>query len=575
MVKLRLGRYLQRITPWFHDKRLVFLLLVIFVLNVVLVSPKFNPPYWQINQHDEAKYIDSGRSLINGQMRGPEWGPLLSFLYALIYPFVQHSEHWFFLSMIIGRFALFTLLWLSLIHLGRNAGGGVTSLILAGLYLVTRLGTNILTNSSDVLFAALSAFALSQILLFVRTRNNRALSMAGLFIALSILTRNDGWIIFFLAVGLVISLKLSRTAFGKAIVVIAVPVVLVSGSYLLVARISVQEWLEAAKIRSYHAFEQGYWVVNKGSWEGEVEETRRIFGDPEDNDYSIIQAIARNPEIHVDRIRAMLATLPTLIITTYDKRIAPILFFLTAVGIYHYVKQREFKLLIPLLLWPLHLLVYFLTFFRDGYLLLPTCVVLVLSGVGIARLSSPNLSARERSTFLLILIALILISIFSNKPAFIAGLVVFLLGISLAWLAQGLISGIQAKSIITSIILLSAGLIIRDGYSFPDFRAVGSEGEEQAIAFMGSVLPQGSNVVVYNPLPALASRMTPVKPERITTQEELRQWTAENAITAFFVDVTLCPGHTELCAAMDREVGGSLELAYTSQDGRVKVLLVR
>ena len=195
MDNLKSHRITQKIPLWIHENRLVLIFLGLFLLNLLLVSPDFNSQYWRINHFDEAKYIDSGRSLVNGEFRGLEWGPALSFLYGIIYLFVKHSEYWFFYSLIIGRVFIFTLLWLSVIRLARNAGGTAVMLLVAGLFLATKMGTSILSNSSDSLFAAMSAFALSNILNYRKIKNPTSLVLAGVFIGISIMARNDGWIL--------------------------------------------------------------------------------------------------------------------------------------------------------------------------------------------------------------------------------------------------------------------------------------------------------------------------------------------------------------------------------------------
>ena len=60
-------------------------ILVIFFINLLLVSPKFMPGFSEINPFDEAKYVESGRLLRKGEIRSLAWGPLVALFYAPVH----------------------------------------------------------------------------------------------------------------------------------------------------------------------------------------------------------------------------------------------------------------------------------------------------------------------------------------------------------------------------------------------------------------------------------------------------------------------------------------------------------
>ena len=94
-------------------------ILLLFVVTLILVSPKLLPSYQEINPHDETKYVESGRIIVDSQdIRELGRSPLVSLIYAVIYLFISQSLDWFMLSVGIGRVILFTLVWFGTIYLG-------------------------------------------------------------------------------------------------------------------------------------------------------------------------------------------------------------------------------------------------------------------------------------------------------------------------------------------------------------------------------------------------------------------------------------------------------------------------
>ncbi len=58
----------------FGIRRETLIILIILAGNVILVSPSLMPDISQINPHDEAKYIESGRLLTKFEIRDLSWG---------------------------------------------------------------------------------------------------------------------------------------------------------------------------------------------------------------------------------------------------------------------------------------------------------------------------------------------------------------------------------------------------------------------------------------------------------------------------------------------------------------------
>ena len=159
----------------------VILIIVLFIINLILVSPELLPSYQEINPHDATKYIDSGRQLIDGgEIREISRAPTLSLIYALIYLFVRHTSDWFVLSAGIGNVLLFTIVWFSTLYFGLRFKDDVHPYILAGFIFLSPAVVIILENPSDALYAALSAIALAKTIDFYRTKDVRDLVKASI-----------------------------------------------------------------------------------------------------------------------------------------------------------------------------------------------------------------------------------------------------------------------------------------------------------------------------------------------------------------------------------------------------------
>ena len=176
-----------------HETIFVFLILLV---NLILVSPDLLPEFQEINHFDETKYIDSGRSLVAGDLRELARGPLVAFLYAPLYIITKNSPNWFLLSAGIGRILLFTLIWLTTFQLSKQFRRFFHPFIAVGLLFISTALIKILSNPSDALFTSMSALALAFTISFYQSNRIRNLSLASVFIGLAALSRPDGLFLF-------------------------------------------------------------------------------------------------------------------------------------------------------------------------------------------------------------------------------------------------------------------------------------------------------------------------------------------------------------------------------------------
>jgi hypothetical protein len=154
----------SRVSPR-KTRLLVFL---IFLLHAVVVSPVFFPAMSDINAWDDSEYIHEGRELAHGKLPLFTMNPLVGSLYAVAYLPVHASPFWLIHTCSIGRIVNFSLLWLAAYLVAGQLAEGAIPFIMIALLVMSPALVHLLDNGSNALFAAMSGFALWQLLAFLR-----------------------------------------------------------------------------------------------------------------------------------------------------------------------------------------------------------------------------------------------------------------------------------------------------------------------------------------------------------------------------------------------------------------------
>lgn len=140
---------------------------VLFVFTAFCLSDVLLPTFDQIEAFDESQYIGSGYRLVEkGELRSFGWGPLAAVFYGFVYLWFEDQQNWFVHTAMAGRAALFGLVWMGLFACARALSPKVNPIAvmtLASAWLVVG-GASREWNSSDYLFVAMAAFALSHLL---------------------------------------------------------------------------------------------------------------------------------------------------------------------------------------------------------------------------------------------------------------------------------------------------------------------------------------------------------------------------------------------------------------------------
>lgn len=553
-----------------HSTAILFALLASF--SLLLNSPALMDHYSQINPQDEAKYIYSGVELLKGEVRDLAWGPLVAFVYSPMYLLTKASPYHFFYQAFLGKLLILALLWTAFAVLADQLAGNRRPWIMAGLlFLGAPFGT-LLDNSSDSLYVVLSTLALACSIRYYRGRTLRALLAGSSFLGLACLVRPDGFLLFaFFAVFFVSRQARNRLGLNHLPATL-LPFVGVLFVYFMIAGASPLESLAGVARRSYFAFEQGQWTVTGGSWSDAELSAVALFGSGEENGYNAFIAIARHPREYMARLHAILGLLPGQLLRAYGKRLGVAILLFACLGFLDLVRSRQGALLLLLVGWSGTLLAYFVTFFREGYLLLALPTVLTLALMGVARLIEHDQSPREKVGVSLGLAAATVAFAASGKPAFVVAAVVLAFALWIRWLAQSSAQG-QGLGLAGGLVFVCAGLILRGEYPFPNYPVLGDEPQERMIAQMSVLLPANARVASSTPLAPLAADMVWVSAPKLRTSDQLQTWIADQEVDALFVDPSLS-ADAETWLIIEGGVGSRFLRAYSELNGSYALLVV-
>ncbi len=559
--------------------RETLLILLILLVNLVLVSPDLLPEFQEINHFDETKYIDSGRSLMGGDLRELARGPLVAFIYAPLYLITKNSPNWFLLSAGIGRMMLFTFIWVSTVQLSKQFRRFFHPFIAVGLLFVSTALIKILSNPSDALFTSMSALALAFTVSFSQSNRIRDLSLASLFIGLAALSRPDGLFLFPFFITISLWLGFSKKIPSRKTILSAVlPALAIIALFVVVRGLSTGDYSLHVGDKGYNTLLWSQHTVSGGQLGEGYAEAEALYGTAGENQGSVLRAILHNPIEFSKRIFHNLKQIPQVLLSAYGKRIGPAMFLIATVGIYTLLKKRAYVLLAILLLWPAYGLLYLGFYLRDGFLLLSHFILIVLGGIGLNYIISPDIRAKERVLWSIPLIALSIYSILDNKPAFLAVGVITLATLSIVWLVYSIMPKTTSRNVVGLLITLCAGLLLHDHYPFPNPWNIGESAGESAVHFLQDNLPYGAPLAASDPLPAVASNMELVDLASLPDEESmetLQAWVDQKGIKALYITTGFINSYPEKWNIIESSIGEIFEVAFIADPGSIQVLMVQ
>ena len=567
----------------FTSDPILVIALVVFALNAFLVSASFFPNLHEINAWDEASYVFRGRELLRGKLPVFSDSPLVAALYAVTSLAYLDSHFWLVHSTSLGRIVLFALLWFGSYAVARRLGNTARSLFMIGLLFVAALMVSLLSFPSDPMYIGFAALALASMMAYLESGKNRDLAIASLFVGLAALSRNDGLV---LGVGLIlVTLFLVRKPASRwwALAYAAGPFVALVGGYVLISGLQIGEFEIGTLARTYDNFEAGHQSITVG--EGQINPVveaklaaREAFGTPEENDHSVLRAIAGNPGVYLQRLRAVVPRLPSQVLSAYGVRLAAPLFLFAIRGIWELVQQRRFRLLTLFALWFVPLLSGFvITLFRIGHLRFPFYVVFALAAVGMVASVRNLRSKREQVLLAAAFGLLVLYGVADAKPAITYGAIVTFVALVLGLLAMRYWPSIVGKTSVPGLLLLAGALLLHGDYPGPKARVLGEFADEQGVAFLAENFEPGTPVAAGAPGPIYSSGMTymgltSLDVPRTETAVEFLDWMERQGIEAIYVDASLYVDNPYFWEQISSMIGSRFERVFAPDDGNVQVL---
>jgi hypothetical protein len=523
---------------------------LLFLISLLINWSSFFPSLGEINPWDESVYVQAGQSVLLGNWPNFAGSPFTAGFYAITNLIFKASPFWLAHSVAAGRLVAYALIWLSAFLIGKQLRPHSQPLVLMFMLLAAPFYIKMLRFPSDPFFLAFSGFGLWQLLEFHQTLNLRNAILAGLFIAMAAAARNDGLILFAVALVWIAGMSIIKKANSLAILGLAIPFALIVGGYTLFHGFHSGTFELGTAERTYDNFEAGQIAVYGGE-EGlnaavdAKREAQRIFGTAAENDYSVFKAILRNPPAYFDRLKRVALELPKQIIKAYSGKWVVVLAFWTIWGLVVLLLKREWSLLALLSLWITPFISGFIiTIFRTGHLLFPSLVIISFAAIGLMDFA---LRCSERKVYLSGLIAMLLalmIGIITSEPVvtYAAGLSVA--AMLLIRLGQVVFPGWSQRNAYPLILLFLVGLILHGPFPFLGERPIELPVEERAMLAMAGNLPTRARVLAGSPGVVYAAKMTymglsstdvPV----FSTTDAFKEWLKSQAIDGIYIDESM------------------------------------
>ncbi len=590
----------------------IFLALLFLVVLIFLVWPVFFPTIDDIGLWDEAAYLHNGQMLLD-QGAWPIFAnnPLTTAFYALTYLPFHSSLTWLLQSDALGRMLAFGLLFASVYLVAcqfqvatasKNTGEAHNAVslpaIMLGLFVVMPLSTSMFAYPSDPLFAGLAGLSFWQVLVYYNTGRLRHAGYASLLLGLAALARNDGLVLFPILVAVLVLINYqwnkrrnvrSPVDILRTLAASSLPFILLIGGYVVFYGLRTGVYDLGTMVRTYDNFEAGQGIIYAAP--GEINPTsesqlaaRQAFGTPVENHYSIFSAIRRNPGVYLQRVVALVKTLPSKLLNAYGIRFAAVLFLLVLRGAWVLVRHKAYLLLLLLILWPLHLVSAFaITLVRVGHLQFPFYIVLALAALGLSAALEDLTHNRRAVAWFVVLIGLSTAGLIANKLAVFYGAAAFLLALMVIWFASRWSVGLLASSgwgvSATLLVMLAAGLVLHGDYPSPTLLRPTESPKIAALTYLVENLPPDSPVAAAIPGPIWMAKMTymglsstdvPVN----KTPAEFLDWLRSQDIRAVYVDPSLYNTNPAVWRLIEPQIGSGLERVYQVDQGNIQILLV-
>jgi hypothetical protein len=557
----------------------------VFISNLILVHPVFLPEMHDLGLWDEAAFIELGYVGFSDGLPAFAGNPLMYALYRVLYLIFKGSPFWMVHCASVARLLMFSLLWLATYLVATRIRKHVHPLVVMGLFLVLPYSLNFLTFPSDPVFAGFAALSLWALLGYFQDADVNQLYHSSIFMGLAAFSRNDGLVLFVILVGLTVMLSWRKPRFMRAMLAVLLPFVVMVFGYVGVRGVLTGDFALGTVERTYQNFESGHLVLlsDDGGVGGTIEarlEARQVYGTPEENQYSVFRAIMRAPDVYLQRLVIALKGVPVQLLNVYGKRFAGVLFLVALWGAIELFRQRDYKLLAILLLWPAHLVTgAVITIFRPGHLYFPFYIILALSAIGLSSLVENWRRHSIQRTWSIILAGVAILGLLDNKLAltYNAGLALVALWIAY-WVRQW--KAPQAKNglLASWMVLLVVGVVMRGGFPSFKVRTLGDDPREQALLALYEYLDEGDLVATRDPGMIWAAKMTPLTLASTSVPfdlpaDEFMAWLIDQDVKAVYADHVYATSPA-IWEKIQPYIGTELERVFIADGGDIQLLIV-
>lgn len=550
------------------------ILALVLIANLMLVSPRLMQPFNEINAFDEAKYIESGRLLLQGELRNLAWGPVVSLLYAGLHLVLGNSPDWFLLESWVSRFLLYSLLWVGTFVFARRLDSK-TAAVVVGVLFVSTVPLSVIANQSDGLFIFFSAIGLAKMLDYLTRRRQWDLVLSSLLVGLSVLSRFEGVLLIPLLLVVPLLVRATRPPRLRHLAAGLAPALLIVVGYMGIFKAVHPDLDHGIGGKSYTAFENHYPLPGVTRQSERAAVTRRYFGTSAENNGSVLVALARHPGGTLRRIRDQALVTPSLFLDAFGKQLGPATALLALLGAYSLIRQKRYAHLALITAWSAPSLVSIL--FVARHLFLQThFMFLSLAALGIVRFVD-TARGRERVAFSLIAIGSAIAGLATDKLAVLASGLVLGLALILIDVVSRLGQEPEYRRLAAAGSLMATGLFFRTPFAFPNYAPrTPLPPSEAVVRYLQSLERENMRVLENLPLPALAAKMSEIAwnqvPDSIVTAPEFHSWLVEHDVVAMHV------GGAGIDPRLERIIEEGLdrqfELGFVSEDQSKRVYRV-
>jgi len=558
----------------------IILVILLFIFNLVLVYSKLMPEFSEINPHDGAKYIESGRMLLIWGPRQLSWGPIVALIYAPVHFLVGQSPDWFMIEAWVGNFLMFSLIWFSFYYLSRQVRHLVSPYIMIALMIVLSVFFPTLKNPSDAVFLFLSAFALGFLIKYSYSKEIKHLWVASTFVALGVFARVETIIL--LATLAIFGLVIGRKKYPvvKTLIICTVPTISLLIIFIAINMLVFGHPNLGIAEKSYDSLQWNQAALTGGDLTQAYAESDLLFGTKEENQGSVIQAILKNPGAIVARVWVNIKNLPDAYLKIFGRVQGFLLLFFCAWGLYELLKRKETLLWILLLAWPLHALIV-LIFLSDHFIPQVSYLFYLLAAIGVYSFYGKGTSLVHKAVLLFLSLGAVTVCILDDRPKLLMALTLFSLSLIIDLVIGTKVVLNNFLRIIPLILLLIIALAFGEPFNYVN-KQIGVSPIELAVKYLSSALPKQSNVLSLVPIPAVAAKMNHYDLGFTRTYEGSSD-EFMNFIQTFEIDAILLNEEDAFYDPKPNEVTTNIinthpevfSHSYESEDGTINIYLVR